>query len=432
MAFLNETGLRKLWEKIKSLVKDTQDTLQGNINEKLDTSTYNAQITAGIKNPNALKVKINEETTSYDYDGSEEKNLAIKAGENITISRSGGVITIASSGELTGTIENAVKAEKDASGNVITTTYATKTEVNTLNTEVIAPISAKADANASAITSLQTITNSNATTLATKADKVTNATENHLASLDANGNLADSGIAKSTVATKTEVEAAATAAATAKSAADAAKELAEQKTTMAEVTTALNAYATKEYADTAETDAINAAKGYTDGQIALLLENPDADINSIKELSAAIAENDSAIDALNSVASSKVSKETEVIAGAGLSGGGALSSNITLVNAGVRSIATGSTNGTISVNTNGSPAEVAVAGLGTAAYKAETDFATATSVTNLSTTVDNLSASKQDKIVNSGDITIGADNKLTIVAIDVDAFFASLEGTELA
>ena len=43
--------------------------------------------------------------------------------------------------------------------------------------------------------------------------------------------------------------------------------------------------------------------------------------------------------------------------------------NNTITNAGVRSIATGSTNGNISVNTNGTIADVAVKGLGSAAYK---------------------------------------------------------------
>ena len=46
-------------------------------------------------------------------------------------------------------------------------------------------------------------------------------------------------------------------------------------------------------------------------------------------------------------------------------------------NSGVRSIASGSTNGTISVNTNGRAAEVAVAGLGGAAYKADDYYALA-------------------------------------------------------
>ena len=45
-------------------------------------------------------------------------------------------------------------------------------------------------------------------------------------------------------------------------------------------------------------------------------------------------------------------------------------------NSGVRSVSSGSTNGTISVNTNGTSAEVAVAGLGSAAYTASTAYAT--------------------------------------------------------
>lgn len=51
-------------------------------------------------------------------------------------------------------------------------------------------------------------------------------------------------------------------------------------------------------------------------------------------------------------------------------------SGTTFSNAGVRSIATGSTNGTISVNTGGTTAEVAVKGLGSAAYTASSAYAT--------------------------------------------------------
>ena len=55
-------------------------------------------------------------------------------------------------------------------------------------------------------------------------------------------------------------------------------------------------------------------------------------------------------------------------------------------NSGVRSIATGATNGTISVDTNGSSAEVAVKGLSAAAYKGiDTSIAAASTSTNLPT-----------------------------------------------
>ena len=52
-------------------------------------------------------------------------------------------------------------------------------------------------------------------------------------------------------------------------------------------------------------------------------------------------------------------------------------SGTTFSNSGVRSIASGSANGTISVNTNGTSADVAVKGLGSAAYTASTAYATA-------------------------------------------------------
>ena len=49
-------------------------------------------------------------------------------------------------------------------------------------------------------------------------------------------------------------------------------------------------------------------------------------------------------------------------------------SGTTFSNSGVRSVATGSTNGTISVNTNGTSAEVAVKGLAALAYKASLTY----------------------------------------------------------
>ena len=57
-------------------------------------------------------------------------------------------------------------------------------------------------------------------------------------------------------------------------------------------------------------------------------------------------------------------------------------SGTTISNSGVRSIATGGTNGTISVNTGGTTADVAVKGLGSAAYTESTAYATATHTHN--------------------------------------------------
>lgn len=61
---------------------------------------------------------------------------------------------------------------------------------------------------------------------------------------------------------------------------------------------------------------------------------------------------------------------TTYSAGTGIS----ISTANAISNAGVRSVATGTANGTISVNTNGTAANVAVKGLGTAAYTASTAY----------------------------------------------------------
>lgn len=64
-----------------------------------------------------------------------------------------------------------------------------------------------------------------------------------------------------------------------------------------------------------------------------------------------------------------------IAAGTGISvSGDATNDKVTITNSGVRSIATGSSNGTISVNTNGTSANVAVKGLGSAAYTASTAY----------------------------------------------------------
>ena len=63
---------------------------------------------------------------------------------------------------------------------------------------------------------------------------------------------------------------------------------------------------------------------------------------------------------------------TTYSAGAGISVSGT-----TISNAGVRSVSTGSSNGTISVNTNGTTTDVAVRGLGSAAYTSSTAYAAA-------------------------------------------------------
>ena len=89
----------------------------------------------------------------------------------------------------------------------------------------------------------------------------------------------------------------------------------------------------------------------------------------------------------------------------GLSGTGTVttSGTITLSNSGVRSISTGTENGTISVNTNGNSADVAVKGLGSAAY------------TNTS-----LYQKQSTYVNNTGEVDVY--KKITITKSDLDGY----------
>lgn len=69
------------------------------------------------------------------------------------------------------------------------------------------------------------------------------------------------------------------------------------------------------------------------------------------------------------------------LGGVKVSTGLTVSGDGTLTNSGVRSIASGSSNGTISVNTNGTSANVAVKGLGTAAYTTSRNVTSVSSLT---------------------------------------------------
>lgn len=75
---------------------------------------------------------------------------------------------------------------------------------------------------------------------------------------------------------------------------------------------------------------------------------------------------------------------------------------VTITNSGVRSIATGSSNGTISVNTNGSSANVAVKGLGSAAYTASTAYDAAGSADTALASAKTYTDGKIDAIVGEG------------------------------
>ena len=92
--------------------------------------------------------------------------------------------------------------------------------------------------------------------------------------------------------------------------------------------------------------------------------------------------------------------------GVGLSG-------TTFYNSGVRAVSIGSANGTISVNTNGTSADVAVKGLGTAAYKASSDFAVNQTLAN---------DANLNNITTPGFYNVGGGNSVTNKPSNVDAF----------
>ena len=82
-------------------------------------------------------------------------------------------------------------------------------------------------------------------------------------------------------------------------------------------------------------------------------------------------------------------------------------SGTTFSNSGVRSIATGGTNGTIKVNTNGTSADVAVKGLGTAAYTASTAYAASSHTHNYAgSSTAGGSATTAEKVNNALTITL--------------------------
>lgn len=99
-----------------------------------------------------------------------------------------------------------------------------------------------------------------------------------------------------------------------------------------------------------------------------------------------------------------------IAAGTGISvAGDATNDKVTITNSGVRSIATGSSNGTISVNTNGETVNVAVKGLGSAAYTASTAYDAAGSAS------DALASAKEytnTKVSNLASTTV-VDNKIS-------------------
>ena len=343
MAFLNEIGVQALWNQIDAKFVRTEE------------------VPSKLSNPNSLLITANQ-TTIASYDGSTSKEVHLVAGENITISGHNDIITISSSGKLTGTIENATKAEQDASGNVITATYATKDELTGISNTVTQHTTDIANI----VDGTTTVAKATTSTTAKKLGSINVGNASQPIYLE-RGNaeeISSVGILYGGTGA----------------------------TTADDARTNLNVYSKSEVDGLVE-GAVTTSNSYTDEKIAALLDGAtDTTLDSIKELADAIKENDSAIETLNGIAGGKLSSDTSLTAGTGisLSNNGKLSSGVTITNSGVRSISSGNTNGTISVNTNGTSTDVVVTGLGTAAYKNETHFATSAELEELTNSISSI------------------------------------------
>ena len=106
-------------------------------------------------------------------------------------------------------------------------------------------------------------------------------------------------------------------------------------------------------------------------------------------------------------------------------------SGTTISNSGVRSIASGSANGTISVNTNGTVADVKVKGLGSAAYTNSSDYQSA--VTGAATTItgSNLTANRALISNASGKVAVSSvsNTELGYLSGVTSAIQTQLNGT---
>lgn len=101
------------------------------------------------------------------------------------------------------------------------------------------------------------------------------------------------------------------------------------------------------------------------------------------------------------IAADNVTDSLSIAAGAGISVEGDVTNDkVTITNSGVRSIATGSTNGTISVNTNGTSTDVAVKGLGSAAYTASTAYDAAGTATAKASTALGMAKEYTDQVAD--------------------------------
>jgi hypothetical protein len=90
--------------------------------------------------------------------------------------------------------------------------------------------------------------------------------------------------------------------------------------------------------------------------------------------------------------------------------------SLQIYNSGVRSIATGTTNGTISVNTNGTSTDVAIKGLGSAAYTNTSHYIRTIANNNLQRDVNDLT---EDSVTHGFKWTNGTYSSVIASVLDL-------------
>ena len=135
----------------------------------------------------------------------------------------------------------------------------------------------------------------------------------------------------------------------------------------------------------------NAAKSHADSAHAPSNAQPNQNAFSNVAVGSTTIAADSTTDTLTMAGGTGISVSAD-----------ATNDKVTITNSGVISVATGSSNGTISVNTNGSSANVAVKGLGSAAYTASTAYDAAGSANSALASAKTYTDGKIDAIVGEG------------------------------
>lgn len=140
-----------------------------------------------------------------------------------------------------------------------------------------------------------------------------------------------------------------------------------------------SAYYTKTQVDTKDDTTFNSAKSYADNLNSAMDTRMDSVESKLNTISSNAEVNQNAFSNVvvgsTTIASDSKTDSLTMESGTGIYiSADTTNDKVTITNAGVHSISTGSTNGTISVNTNGTSANVAVKGLGSAAYTDYSDY----------------------------------------------------------